>query len=258
MNLVWINNKIKDFNTATVPANCLGFLLGASVFEAVRVNWNAEKQTYCVYNVEKHVKRLFDSMKIMRMMPNFNHEFVKGIVFKLVKEWDQKMDGYIRITSFIDSFSPGSSVYDPNCVHTSLMVSIVDSPVVQDNIDISCCISSWKRISDNAMPPRVKSACNYENTRLAGFEAKLNGFDNAIFINESGKVSEAAESALFLFDSSGMLVTPTVNSDILCSINRELIKQIWECCFHGTCIERTIDRTELYLASEVFLCNTAK
>lgn len=258
MNLTWFNNQVTETDKVKIPANCLGFLLGASVFEAVRVYWNAERKEYCLFNVHKHINRLFDSLKIMRMTVTFDKKYVENAVLELLDVWDEKKDGYIRITAFVDSPSPGSSVYDPCCVHTNLMISLVDSPIPDKNIDIKCCISSWRRISDNSMPPRVKSACNYENTRLAGFEAKLNGFDNAIFINEVGKVSEAAESSVFIIDSNKKLITPPVYSDILCSINRELIIRIAKECLGLECIERIIDRTELYLAAEVFICNTAK
>ena len=257
MNLIWINSQIRELDTATVPANCLGFLLGASVFEAVRVNWNSEKRSYCINNVKLHIKRLFESMKIMRMVPEFDEALVENAIINLIRTWNQRCDGYIRITAYIDSPSPGSSVYHPDKVHTNLMISIVDSELPQVNKNISCCVSSWQRIADNVIPPRVKSACNYENTRLAGFEAILNGYDNAIFINELGKVSEAAESTLYLIDNDGTLITPTTTSDILCSINRKLIIQIWR-DLGRKIVERAVDRTELYTAKEVFICNTAK
>lgn len=259
MDLAYINDSIVKVEEASVPVNCLAFTLGGSVFEAIRVFWNSQKKSYYVFNAKKHVRRLFDSLKVMRMHWKYTEEDILNIIEKIVTEWDQKENGYIRITAYIGEPAPGGSVYDPNLVETKLCVTIVSK---ENDITlkegINCCVSSWTRISDNCTPPRVKSACNYENTRLAGHEAKLNGYDNAVLLNKEGKVSEAAESAIFYIDREGRLVTPVTTSDILESINREMILSIWKDLYGVDAIEKVVDRTELYLAKEMFICNTAK
>ena len=259
MNLAFINGEIIDIKEAKVPITCLAFTLGGSVFEAVRVNYNSDKKGYYACNIIKHVDRLFDSLKIMRMKINYSKDDVIKIIERLVIKWNKKTNGYIRITAYIKDNATNGSVYDPNSVSTDLCITIVDKPLnFSKEEGIKCCISSWNRISDNCIPPRVKSACNYENTRLAGHEAIINGYQNSILLNNYGKVSEAAESAIFLIDKNDILVTPSTTSDILNSINRLTIIKIWKKLYSKDVIERVVDRTELYISKEVFICNTAK
>lgn len=259
MGIAYINKKIIPLENAKIPITSLAFTLGASVFEAVRVYWNKSKRTYYIFNLRKHIQRLFCSLQIMRMKINYKESEIIQIITQLVKQWNKKTNGYIRVTAYIENFSHSGSVYDPETVTTKLCVTIVENNLSLEMKDsITCCISSWTRINDNSIPPRVKSACNYENTRLAGHEAILNGYDNAILINVHGKVSEAAESSIFFVDQHNFLVTPSITSDILASITRELILEIAEKELKIQCIERMVDRTELYCAKEVFICNTAK
>ncbi len=259
MKLAYINNQFCEWDSAKIHVSSLAFTLGASVFEACRVNWNSEEKSYCIFRIKDHVDRLFNSIKIMRYNIKYSKEEVLNILYDLVKKWDGECNGYIRITVYVPEPSPGSSVYDPNLVNADLCITLVPSSWPDTlKTGIKCCVSSWERINDNCLPPRVKSACNYENTRLAGHEAILNGYDNAILLNRIGKVSEAAESAVFIIDNNDNLITPDCNSDILPSITRDTIIYIWKKLTGKSCIQRTVDRTELYIAKEMFICNTAK
>lgn len=259
MDLTLMNNQIIETKDAKISATCFGFTLAGSVFEAIRVNWNSDEHYYYIPNLKRHLKRLYDSLKIMRMKLKCSELDIENSIVELIKKWDCQCDGYIRLTAYISTSSKSGSVYLPDEVESEIIISIRESKWEKAyTSDISCCVSSWTRINDNAIPPRVKSAANYENTRLAGQDARLNGFDNAILLNDHGKVSEAAESTIFLVDDDYKLITPTKHDDILESINRKTICDIWEIISGTPVIERNIDRTELYLAKEVFLCNTAK
>ena len=256
MRLAFFEGTYIKEEQAKVNISTLGFSLGASVFEACRVNYNKENDTYFLFRIKDHICRLFQSMKIMRMLSPYSQEQLLECVVSLVKKWNMKTDGYIKIMAYISSPSPGSSVFHPDDVTTDICAIISPSNWPREmQSGIHVCVSSWTRIRDNGMPPRVKSVCNYENTRLAGYEAILNGYDNAIMLNNQGKVSEAAESAIFLVDGN-TIVTPNVTSDILNSITRNTI--IANCMGKFDIEERVVDRSELYLASEIFLCNTAK
>lgn len=259
MSITFINNSYIETKNASIPVTSLSFTLGASVFEAIRVNWNEKRKCYFIINFDLHIRRLYNSLKILRMDITYTSEDIKNIVTQLVKKWALKSDGYIRITAYIKDSSLNGSVYHPNDVHTDLTITINEKKWNNSlSSPIKCCVSSWTRINDNSMPPRVKSAANYENTRLAGQEAILNGYDNAILLNNLGKVSEAAESVLFLIDENNNLVTPNLESDILNSINRRNIIKLWNEKYDKSVIEKFVDRTELYLAKEIFICNTAK
>jgi branched-chain amino acid aminotransferase len=117
------------------------------------------------------------------------------------------------------------------------------------------CISSWSRITDNVMPPRVKASSNYLNSRYASEEARRNGYDIALILNPNGKVAEAPGACLMLV-RDGKIITPTVTSGILESITRATLIQLCRDVLNVEVIEREVDRTELYVAQEAFLCGT--
>ena len=119
-----------------------------------------------------------------------------------------------------------------------------------------CNVSSWNRISDNVMPPRAKAISNYQNSRYVSTESRLNGYDFGIILNQNGKVSEANYACLYIL-RDGVAITPPVSAGILESITREACKALLENEFGMPVVERDVDRTELYIADEVFICGTA-
>lgn len=189
MEKIILNGKVVSEEKAVISISSLGFTLGASVFEACRVYWNEAKAEYIIFRIKDHINRLYNSAKIMRMNLEYTKKEVLDMIILLVKSWNKRQDGYIRITIFVKSKSPGSSVYHPDQVQTGICITLKESEAFSDAYKgIKCCISSWRKIEDNSMPPRIKSACNYENTRLAGHEAILNGYENAILLNRLGKM----------------------------------------------------------------------
>ena len=121
---------------------------------------------------------------------------------------------------------------------------------------LKCNVSSWTRTSDNAIPIRLKCGANYQNGRLARLQARADGYDEPIFLNQQGHVAEGSGATLFMV-RKGRLVTPPVTSDVLESITRATL--IEEICPHGLgieVVEREIDRTELYVAEEAFFCGS--
>jgi branched-chain amino acid aminotransferase len=121
---------------------------------------------------------------------------------------------------------------------------------------LRCCVSSWARTSDNAIPIRLKCGANYQNGRLAQLQAQADGYDAPIFLTRQGKVAEGTGASLFIV-RKGALVTPTITSDILESVTRAtLIEEVCPNVLGLDVVERDIDRTELYVAEEAFFCGT--
>jgi branched-chain amino acid aminotransferase len=117
-------------------------------------------------------------------------------------------------------------------------------------------ISSWRRIEDNSVPPRIKSAANYQNARLALLQGEEDGYDGVLMLDTRGHITEEARACFFMV-RGGEVITPPITSDILESISRdtaiELLREQ-----HGMMVQqREVDRTEAYVADEVFLCGTA-
>ena len=116
-------------------------------------------------------------------------------------------------------------------------------------------VSSWRRLSDNAIPSRAKTVGSYVNSSLASSEAKQAGFDEAIFLREDGSVAEGSAMNIFMA-LGGKLITPPVTSDILVGITRNTVIQLAheELCLQV--LERPIARTELYVCDELFVTGT--
>ena len=119
-----------------------------------------------------------------------------------------------------------------------------------------CNVSSWTRISDNVMPPRAKAITNYQNSRYVSTESRINGYDYGIILNPNGKVAEAGYACIYII-RDGVAITPPVTAGILESVTREVVKELLAEDLGTPVIERDVDRTELYVADEVFICGTA-
>jgi branched-chain amino acid aminotransferase len=139
---------------------------------------------------------------------------------------------------------------------TGLYVNPRRRPRVKENEGLKCCVSSWVRTSDNAIPIRLKSGSNYQNGRLATLQAKADGYDGPIFLNGQGHVAEGSGATFFMV-RKGQVVTPPLTADILESITRStLIEDLVPRALGQKVVEREIDRTEIYVAEEAFFCGS--
>jgi branched-chain amino acid aminotransferase len=128
-----------------------------------------------------------------------------------------------------------------------------------DYVDITSglnvAVSSWRRLSDNAIPTRAKTTGSYINSALAATEAKQAGFDEAIFLREDGTVAEGSAMNIFMV-SGGRLITTPPTADILVGITRNTVIELAQKELGLEVIERPIARTELYVCDELFFCGT--
>jgi branched-chain amino acid aminotransferase len=226
---------------------------GANVFEGLRAYWNENEQQLYVYKLQEHTQRLQRSIKMMRFESDFTDEFLTQSVIDIIKANNFKEDIVCRQTVFLDGFGSWASV-DKVEMFIAPMVKGREYPPSKIGIDV--CISSWARISDKSMSPKIKMGANYMNSRAGQIEAVRNGYDSTIFLNENGKVSEGPGSCLFMV-RDGKLITPPITASILESITRDTIINIARDELGLEVYERDIDRTELYIADEVFMCGTA-
>ena len=121
---------------------------------------------------------------------------------------------------------------------------------------LNCCITSWRRISDENLSPRIKCGANYINSRVGQREALRNGYDTCIFLNEVGKIAEGPGSCFFMVKGD-TLITPRLTDSVLESITRDTVIKLAAEELGMRFVERTIDRTEVYMADEAFLCGSA-
>ena len=249
---IWFKGSIIEKKDAFIHALSPTSQYGLNVFEGVRCYWNQEKNTLFAFRLNCHIKRLESSANLARISSSWSQDEICEFVKDIITVNKFSVDIAIRITLFIDDEGSWHS-QNPS----SLM--IVPSPKPRTDLEniprYRASISSWRRICDNTLPPRVKLGANYLNGRYAHLQAKKDGYDLPIFLGNDGKIAEGAGSCLFMILGK-QLITPTPTSSILVSITRNTIKIIAR--EKGLdVVERSIDRTELYLADEVFLCGSA-
>ena len=166
---------------------------------------------------------------------------------------DYREDIAVRQTIFVDGFGTWSSSERANMFVAPIPKAKTSSEYNKKGL--RCCISSWQRISDTNISPRIKCGANYINSRMAQREALRDGYDTTIFLNNAGKVAEGPGSCLFII-RDGVLITPMITDSVLESITRDTIMKLAK-DMGIPVVERTVDRTELYMCDEAFLCGSA-
>jgi len=226
---------------------------GTGCFEGIRAYWNGDRMQLYLLQGPQHFHRMHRSARILRMEVPYDVNELVEITVELLRRNEYRTDSYVRPLVFKSVEQIGVSLHglsDGFLIYTSAMGNYVEI----DN-GIRCCVSSWRRVPDSAVPARAKVTGSYINCALAKSEALENGFDEAIVLTESGHVSEGSAENVFLL-KDGVFVTPPVTDDILEGVTRRLVTGLIQEELRLPVVERSIDRTELYTGDEVFLCGT--
>lgn len=247
---IWINGELVPQDEAVLPVNSAAVFYAANVFEGLRAYWNEEDEELYCFRLAEHFERFRESMKMMRFSVPYGEEDLNRAVREVLTGNEIQEDVHMHMVGYVggiglDATSPAGLYIIPR-----------RRPRVDDHPGMHCCVSSWARTSDNAIPIRLKSGSNYQNGRLAILQAKADGYDQPIFLNKEGHVAEGSGATFFMV-RKGKLVTPPVSADILESITRStLIETICPDLLGMEVVEREIDRTELYVADEAFFCGS--
>ncbi len=249
---VWFDGKLVPWPEATVHATQLGPAGVSSVFEGIRGYWNEQQKQLYIFQLDAHVARFAQSIRLIRMSLPHSPSELRQAILDLVHANELRQDIYIRPFAFSEAgtFGGAPAARAIILIHTDKWGTKLDNPQMS-----SAVVTSWTRISDNVMPPRVKASSNYLNSRYASEEAKRHGYDSAILLNNNGKVAEGPGSCL-MFIRGRKLITPAITSGILESITREVILELARERLGLEVVEREVDRTELYVADEMFFCGT--
>ena len=253
MKYAFFKGKIVPFPEAKIGVMTHAFNYGTGVFEGIRGYWNDQKSQMYILKLKDHYERLARSCKIMKIRLHNSTEDLCKITLELAKKNAYKEDIYIRPLAY-----KSSEVIGLGLTGLDDDLTIFLSPF-GEYLDISkgirVCTSSWWRIDDNAVPARAKITGTYVNSSLAKAEAIENGFDEAIMFSSDGHVSEGTGENIFVM-RNGKLMTPPFCDNILEGITRECLIELLKNEFGIEVLERSIDRTELYIADEIFLCGT--
>ena len=228
---------------------------GTAVFEGIRGNWNDDEQKMFVFRMHEHYVRLLQGAKMLMMDIPYSADDLCDITIDLIKKSQYKQDLYIRPLVYKSEELVANLKLQELGSDFALMMVPFGAYLESDGA-LRCCTSSWRRVDDTIIPPRVKISGHYVNSILAKTEATLAGFDEAIMLTQDGYVSEGSGENLFLINQN-TLVTPPVSDNNLTGITRDSAIKIAKEELGLQILERRIRRSELYFADEVFLTGTA-
>ena len=231
-----------------------GFLYGTAVFGGMRAYWNEEKQRLFVFRPYDHFHRLLNSGKMMAMTIPYDEESLIQLTIELLRLDNWKQDLYLRPTIYKADAGIGVRLHDLK--DEFCMFVMAYEPYVKNDTNAHVTVSSWRRIDDNVIPARGKIAGAYANSALAKTDANLAGFDEAIVLDSHGHVSEGSAMNIFIV-RDGVLITPPITDNILEGITRRSIMELAKKELGLEVVERSIDRTEVFIADEMFMTGTA-
>jgi len=250
----FFEGKIVLLADAKVNIATHGFLYGTAVFSGMRAYWNEEQRSLFVFRPYDHFRRLLHSARIMSMQSRYDEESLIQLTLDLLRTDSWQQDVYLRPTFYKADLGIGVRLHDLKD-EFSMFVTAFDK-YVQNDTNAHVTVSSWRRIDDNVIPARGKVAGAYANSALIKTDANLAGFDEALVLDNNGHVSEGSAMNFFML-RDGVLVTPPVTDNILEGITRKSVIELARNELGLNVVERSIDRTELFIAEELFMTGTA-
>ena len=251
--IIWLKGELLHVNDAKINVLSPTSQFGLNVFEGIPCYWNEEKNQLYAFRLQDHYDRLLRSARLIQINCPYTKEKLKKAFIETIKanEYDENLS--VRQTLFVDGFGSWGSDGP-----TEMFVAPIPrgrTSAEYNKKGLNVCVTSWSRLSENALSPRIKCGANYINSRNGQREALRNGYDTCLFLNEYGKVSEGPGSCFFMVKNK-TVVTPTLTDAVLESITRDTVIRIAKYLGYEV-LERSIDRTELYTADEAFLCGSS-
>ncbi len=229
------------------------FNYGTGLFEGIRGYYSPEEDNVLVFRLPEHVDRMVRNFNIMCMEIPETPEDIGNICVELVRRSEFREGVYIRPICYKSELSLGPRLSGVQSRFCCYVIKLGDYCDIESGLDVV--VSSWRRLSDNAIPSRAKSIGSYINSSLASTEAKQAGFDEAIFLREDGSVAEGSAMNMFIV-MNGQLITTPPTADILVGVTRNTVIELARNELGLDVVERPIARTELYVCDEVFFCGT--
>ena len=251
---VWWNGVRRPWDECSIHVTELGWSTIGAVFEGIRAYTGGDDQIF-IFRLREHLERLERSMRLVRFKLEYDLDELVDATVDLIRANNIREDTYIRPLAYAADTS-GKRFAQLGQDTALLMNTSPMASHLKSGMTLTAKVSSWRRISEDVMPPRVKNLSNYRNSQLAGMEARQDGYDTAILLNHLGKVAEGPGACLMLV-SRDQVITPDIGSGILESITRDALIVLAREVLGLEVVERQVDRTELYLADEIFTCGTA-
>lgn len=251
--LIWVGGELYPADEAKICVLSPTSQFGLNVFEGIPCFWNDKKKQLYAFRLRDHMARLLKSAKLLGLDHNYNMKYLEDEFKRTIAANNYEEDLIVRQTIFVDGFGSWASSEPCNMFISPIPKRFTSSEYNKKGLE--CCFTTYKRISEDCMSPKIKCGANYINSRNGQKEAVKNGYDTCIFLNRKGTVSEGPGSCLFIVKGDE-LITPLLTDSVLESITRDTIFKLSE-ELGIKCVERSIDRTELYTADGAFLCGSS-
>jgi len=250
----FFEGKIIPLGEAKINIATHGFLYGTAVFGGMRSYWNEEKKRLFVFRPYDHFRRLLHSARMMSMRSKYDEESLIQLTLDVLRTDQWKQDVYMRPTFYKSDLGIGVRLHDIQ--DEFCMFVMAYEKYVQNDDNAHVTFSSWRRIDDNVIPARGKVSGAYANSALIKTDALQSGYDEALVLDQNGHVSEGSAMNVFMV-RDGTLITPPVTDNILEGITRRTVIELARKELGMEVVERSIDRTEVFIADEMFFSGTA-
>ena len=249
----FFEGQIVPIEQAQVSVMTHALHYGTACFGGIRAYWNDEDEQLYVFRIEDHIGRFLTSARLLLMNVAHSPEKLRATVLDLLRCEGFRADTYVRPLAYKADLKIGVMLHGMTDEVTIFATPFGRYIEKEEGADV--CVSTWRRIDDNAIPARGKIAGAYVNSAFVKSEALMDGYDEAIVLDQHGHVSEGSAENLFMV-RNGKLVTPAITSNILEGITRRTIMELAAAELGIETEEREIDRTELYVCDELFFCGT--
>jgi len=249
----FFEGRIVPIEQAKISVMTHALNYGTAAFGGIRAYWNDDEHQLFVFRPLDHFDRLLRSARILMMDFAYTPESLRDLLLDLLRREDYRQDVYIRPLVYKATEGIGVRLHDLKDEFTMFALPHSDYLTKQEGIRVA--VSSWRRVDDNSIPARGKISGAYVNSALVKTEAVLNGYEEAIVLSQDGHVAEGSAENFFMV-RNGIVITPPINADILEGITRRTVMTLLTEVMGVQVVERTIDRTELYIAEEAFFCGT--
>ncbi len=253
-NYAYFKGKIVPYENATIGVMNHSLNYGTAVFGGIRGYWNEQEEELFIFRPVDHFQRFLNSMKMMVMETELGKDELTQIVIELIQKEGHRQDIYIRPLAYKADEIIGVKLHDLQTEIT--MFSVPFDRYVENDTGAHVTVSSWRRLDDNMIPARGKISGAYVNTAFIKTDALRAGFDEAIVLSQDGHLSEGSAENLFMV-RDGKLITPPVSDNILEGITRRTTMELASEELGIEVLERSIDRSELFIADEFFMTGTA-
>jgi branched-chain amino acid aminotransferase len=248
----YFEGQFVPLKDAKVSIMTHAFMYGTATFEGIRAYWNADQGRLYGLKVREHVERIRQSCRILLMKDVPSVDELTRLIVETVRRNGFREDVYIRPSFYKSTKAIGVRLHDLDnelCIITLPFGNYIDTAN-----GVRLMTSSWRRNPDEALPARGKITGGYVNMAFQKSEAELNGFDEAVVLTAGGHVNESSAANIFVI-RDGVALTPPVSDDLLEGVTRKALVELMTNEGIPTA-ERSIDRSELYVADEIFVCGT--